>query len=84
MSGLPMCIFGGVRGILPRAQKQSTGLFFAGVAVALFESLSLNTVQKKENAKMRSLIFWRSERDSKHLKTQIQSSEIADSVYFAV
>ena len=69
----------------PAGSKTVHRTVFAGVAVALFESLSLNTVPKnKENAIMRSPYFWRSERDSKHLKTQIQSSEIADSVYFAV
>ena len=52
-------------GILPRAEKQSTGLFFTADAAALFESLPLNTVPKKEkNAKMRSPLFWRSGRDS--------------------
>ena len=38
--------FGGVRGILPRAQKQSAGLFFAGVAVALCKRKITCTYQR--------------------------------------
>ena len=49
----------------PAGSKTVHRTVFAGVAVALFESLPLNTVPKKrKNAKMRSSVFWRSGRDS--------------------
>ena len=48
----------GTGGILPRAEKQSTGLFFAAVAAALFESRRSNTIPKKKaDAKKRPLSF---------------------------
>ena len=51
-------IFGRSGGILPRAEKQSTGLFFAAVAAALFESRRSNTIPKKESGrKKRPLSF---------------------------
>ena len=37
-------IWVGVAGLLPRAEKQSTGLFFAAIAAALFESRRSNTI----------------------------------------
>ena len=40
--------FGRSGGILPRAEKQSTGLFFAAVAAALFESRPSNTIPNRK------------------------------------
>ena len=40
--------FGRSGGILPRAEKQSTGLFFAAVAAALFESRPSNKIPNRK------------------------------------
>ena len=45
-------------GILPRAEKQSTGLFFAAVAAALFESRPSNTIPKKKRTPRRVLFLF--------------------------